>query len=307
MGAFGLNASILDAANLAWKLGLTAKGRARADVLMPTYEHERRRHAVRIIETSGVYLRFVCASKQPALSLGGVGMEPREEGDDVAPWVENPEIEDPDKRFLAAFFGKEAAFLLGIDFEMGHNVLNPPRDPSRALALRDTAPTRATTVRWGVRAPNPRIMLNRKQSGYLYDLFGGAGRFNIVIFASDLQGPIASGVSTLVKHLSSPNSFFAKHGGEKTFHLVLVTTLPSLDLDDLLEKGGEGADAVSTLRSKCVVAFDDQLPGRDAHVVYGVDHAKGAVAIVRPDLWTGISVTLNEVDVLDDYFGNFLL
>lgn len=60
MGAFGLNASIMDASNLAWKMGLACQGRASIDKLMATYNHERREHACRIIETSGEYLRFVC-------------------------------------------------------------------------------------------------------------------------------------------------------------------------------------------------------------------------------------------------------
>ena len=62
MGAFGLNASILDAANLAWKLGLAARGKAKVDAILPTYNGERRQHAVRIIEVSGTYLRFICGS-----------------------------------------------------------------------------------------------------------------------------------------------------------------------------------------------------------------------------------------------------
>lgn len=62
MGAFGLNASILDAANLAWKLGLAAKGEAQLKTILKTYGDERRDHAVRIIEVSGTYLRFICGS-----------------------------------------------------------------------------------------------------------------------------------------------------------------------------------------------------------------------------------------------------
>lgn len=60
MGAFGLNASIMDASNLAWKMGLVCQGRASLEKLMPTYNFERRDHACRIVEVSGEYLRFVC-------------------------------------------------------------------------------------------------------------------------------------------------------------------------------------------------------------------------------------------------------
>ncbi|KAI3327548.1 FAD binding domain-containing protein [Xylariaceae sp. AK1471] len=72
MGAFGLNASVLDAANLSWKLGLAAKGLAKPDVLLPTYNSERRKHAVRIIEVSGTYLRFISGSKLRVPNLSNV-------------------------------------------------------------------------------------------------------------------------------------------------------------------------------------------------------------------------------------------
>jgi phenol 2-monooxygenase len=46
MGAFGLNASNVDAANLAWKIGLVGQNKARLEALLPTYSVERRLHAV---------------------------------------------------------------------------------------------------------------------------------------------------------------------------------------------------------------------------------------------------------------------
>lgn len=75
MGAFGLNASILDAANLAWKLGMSVKNQAQANKLMRTYDQERRLHAAHIIETSGKYLRFVCSSALPTARLYHLGAD----------------------------------------------------------------------------------------------------------------------------------------------------------------------------------------------------------------------------------------
>lgn len=53
MDAFGLNASIIDASNLAWKIGLIARSRAQLASLAPTYDRERRLFAQRIIKVSG--------------------------------------------------------------------------------------------------------------------------------------------------------------------------------------------------------------------------------------------------------------
>jgi phenol 2-monooxygenase len=75
MGAFGLNASILDAANLAWKLGMSIRNQAVFSNLLPTYDRERRLHAAHIIETSGKYLRFVCNSDLPAARLYDIGAD----------------------------------------------------------------------------------------------------------------------------------------------------------------------------------------------------------------------------------------
>jgi phenol 2-monooxygenase len=75
MGAFGLNASILDAANISWKLGMVIRNHAEISGLLPTYDRERRLHAAHIVETSGKYLRFVCSSDLPAARLYYAGAD----------------------------------------------------------------------------------------------------------------------------------------------------------------------------------------------------------------------------------------
>jgi len=306
MGAFGLNSSILDSANLAWKMGLCARGLADLEKLMPTYEQERRRHAVRVIETSGTYLRFVCNSKAPVVRLDGVGTEPREDdGEDVRPIPEGITAEsDPDRRFLMEFFFKLGSFLLGIDFKYGHSVLNPPQKIQHEHSLSRLRHTPATEVRWGVRAPSPRVMLSQEKAGYLYDAFGGADKLTILVFASNFQGPILRRLTALDAYLASPQSFYNRFGQTKMFKIVLVTNLLPLDYEEHFS--GDNADALKFLREHGTLVWDDQLPGRDAHIVYGVDHAKGAVMVVRPDLWTGVSVFPDEVDLLDEYLGRFL-
>ncbi|KAI8932346.1 hypothetical protein NX059_010539 [Plenodomus lindquistii] len=75
MDAFGLNASIMDAPNLAWKMGLVAQNKAKLETLMSTYSLERRKHACCIIETSGEYLRFVCAVDLDIANVRSLGEE----------------------------------------------------------------------------------------------------------------------------------------------------------------------------------------------------------------------------------------
>lgn len=290
MGAFGLNASILDASNLAWKLGLASRGLAHINSLLPTYEAERRRHAVRIIETSGVYLRFVCNSTLPAVNLSGIGTEPR--ADELhAPTGEDPAagIEDPDLQFLCRFYAKNGQFLLGVDAPYGDNILNPARS------------VHPMAVKNGVRAPNPRVCTSTNTTGYLYDTLGGPSKLNLVIFGSDLQGPIRHRLATFANALKDTTSFYYRFGGADRFQIVLVTKLlPHRAATEL------ASSDISVFKDHTVV-YDDRAPDEDAHLHYGVDHAKGAMVFVRPDLWVGRSFLVEDVEGMEKYFEGWLV
>jgi phenol 2-monooxygenase len=202
LGAFGLNASILDASNLAWKLGLAAKGLAKTETLLSTYTRERRKHAARIIRVSGDYLRFISGSTLAVPDLD----DPESLVDTAPPATNGPATNGPatnghatagngiagasaaahgwrskadrakDLEFIGRFFKDNGQFLLGVDC---------PSDES-AVALPN--PAMPVRVRGGVRAPNPRVCLSTDRTGYLYDVLSGAGRFHLVVFGSSLEG-----------------------------------------------------------------------------------------------------------------------
>ena len=67
---------------------------------------------------------------------------------------------------------------------------------------------------------------------------------------------------------------------------------------------GEGLKEV---REHCRVLCDDRAPDENAHTCYEVDHGRGAVVVVRPDLWVGMSVGLGEGGRLGGYFGEWLV
>lgn len=311
MGAFGLNASILDSANVAWKMGMCIKGLADPAKLMPTYEAERRRHAARIIENSGTYLRFVCASDVPVVKLGGIGMDPREEEVERQEHLKkqlkaHESVEDLDKRFMREFYTRNGGFLLGVDCEYAHNNINPPQKaegPQAQYALSRSV-KEATEVRWGVRTPNPRVTLDQNRVGYLYDACGTAGQFSIIVFGSDMQGPVAKSLKAFNDHIQRPESFFQRFKESNLFKLVLVTKFLPLDFEEYF---AEHPEELKYLRENSTHTWDDQLPKKDAHGTFGVNHARGAVVIVRPDMWTGITVLPTDADILDEYFDRFLI
>ena len=289
MGAFGLNASIMDSANLAWKIGLCALNLAQPSILLPTYDTERRAHANRIIRVSGSYLRFVCNSDFPLADLTTVS-DPSESPGAVT-YTPGQDLD-----FLTQFFTTNGQFLLGVDAPY------PPTPISSARKAEGRQ--NAIAPRNGVRAPNPRLCLSTSQTGYLYDALTGAATFHLVLFASDLQGPVRAALASFSALLADPKAFYRTYGRARRFNLVLVTTLLPADAAVALE-GAELKD----VRERCGgrVLSDDRAPDESAHTCYEVDHGRGAVVVVRPDLWIGTSVGLDQGRLLDGYFDEWLL
>jgi phenol 2-monooxygenase len=288
MGAFGLNASIMDAANLAWKLGLVARNKARFEALLPTYTAERRPHAVRIIKVSGRYLRFVCNADLSASDSMPDELKPVSL--DQEPTGESPE---KDLQFLASFFKGNAPFLLGVDAPYDASVISP--------SLEKKEKQTALNVRNGVRAPNPRVCFSTAETGYLYDKLTGAATFHIVLFVSSLGGPVRQALSHFAGALG-PLGFYRKYGGSSTFNIVVIVECVPFELDELLPQ--EGMEQLKKIAS---FVFDDRAPDENAHTTWGANRRNGGLAVIRPDLWVGITAPLAEVETLDKYFESFLL
>ena len=289
MGAFGLNASIMDASNLAWKIGLVSRNRATLASLGPTYDLERRFFAQRIIKVSGSYLRFVCNSYLPLANL-----EETQGGSGKGYEYEEPPAPDGttegDLRFLGAFFGMQDKFLLGLDAPYTPSVINPEDDAKRAVSVKN-----------GVRAPNPRICFGVGATGYLYDKMTGASTFHILVFGSDLRGPVGDALATFSAALGS-SGWYRRFGSREMFNVVLVTKSLPHEAEQLLR-----GEHVKRLRDAAVVLYDDRAPDEDAHYWYGVNHAEGAVVVVRPDLWVGMSTVPGDVEGIGRYFEKFLV
>ena len=287
MGAFGLNASIMDAANLAWKIGLVSRNKARFDTLLPTYSAERRLHAVRIIKVSGRYLRFVCnadlskATNMPD-ELKPMTLENEPSGEGV----------EKDLQFLAGFFKGNGPFLLGVDAPYESSVISPSFKEERQVAV---------NVRNGVRAPNPRVCFSTTQTGYLYDKMTGASTFHIVLFASSLRGPALENLRRFSAALG-PSGFYQRYGGSSTFNIVVVVDCMPFELEDILTKEG-----TEELRKLATFVYDDRAPDESAHSTWGIDRKGGGVAVVRPDLWVGVTAGLGDVETIERYFSGFLV
>lgn len=307
MGAFGLNVSIIDTANLAWKIGLCVKGLAKPEQLLATYDYERRLHANKVIEVSGTYLRFVCGSdlgivdlRDKGKDLGVETIEPMAQGESrtlLSPDAKNAHPDESVARgFLLDFFNRHGMFLLGLDVAYGTSIINPP------LKQLSEGSRRPVAVKNGVRAPNPRVCIDAGHTGYLYDKMSGATRLHLVVFGSDLLGPVRRNLTTLSQSLKDSNSFYRRFGGAEMFNIILVAKGIPFEVDDAVM-----GDDIAALREAATILYDDRAPDEDAHTTWGANHTTGALVVVRPDLWTGISAAPNELQEINDYLEGFLI
>ncbi len=296
LGAFGLNSSIYDAANLGWKLGLCVKNLAKPSSILPTYDQERRLFANRVIRCSGAYLRFICNSHLPLAELRGLGEE-LETHNETLPIRDG--TREADVRFVNAFFGRNAKFLLGVEVPIVESVICPP--------MPQGAKQTPTTVMNGARAPNPRVCFDASHTSYLYDKTIGASRFHILIFGSNLRGPARERIARFSQQGLGPGSFFARFGGRSRFNVVLILKALPHEAEELLSSSDWKEDELNLLRENATLVFDDRSPDEDAHYWYGINHARGAVVVVRPDLWVGMSAWPEDVQAVDTYFAGFLV
>lgn len=322
LGAFGLNASILDVANLSWKLGLAAKGQGKIKDLLPTYTSERRKHAVKIVQVSGEYLRFICGStlavpdfgspesmdkangqafQVPGAETAGQNLNGKTNGGHVS--EEDRESQrEKDLAFIGKFFKANGQFLLGVDCAYDESVVVPPTELQEHTKQQRRPPLR---VRNGVRAPNPRVCISTNETGYLYDKLVGPARFHLVLFASSLAGAEARRqISKFAEAIQAPSSFYQRFGGARLFDIVLVVKLLPFEFEALPASQSGLLKPLQEIGA--AVVFDDRSPDEDAHTTWGANHVTGAVAVIRPDLWVGHTCYPEETDGIGKYFEAFL-
>ena len=296
LGAFGLNSSIYDAANLTWKLGLSIQGAARPEILLPTYDSERRLFANRVIRSSGAYLRFICNIKQPLAQLRGLNDDLEAHEEDL-PALDG--TSEADRRFLQSFFGRNAHFLLGVEGPIVESAICPSDTSSSTNKLIPLP----TSLRNGVRVPNPRVCFSLASTGYLYDAMLGVSRFHILLFSSDMQGLVRTRLIHFAEHVFAPKGFYTRFGASERFNVLLVTKALPREVETLLK----GDPALKQLRQRATIIYDDRAPDEDAHYWFAINHARGAVVVTRPDLRVGISACLDGSQALSEYFGRFLV
>ncbi|KAJ7122061.1 phenol 2-monooxygenase [Mycena crocata] len=311
----GMNISMMDMYSLAWKLNLVMKGLGKPEILLPSYEHERRGVAEELLKFDSAYSRLFSGRGPDASQLPG--------GVDAEKFIE---MFKQNAFFTsgcgAIYFANELNALPGAPILGGAHghAFNPPG--IKLVAGQRLTPGRVTRV---VDGNQVRLQQEVKMNGaFRIHVFAGdlratksaldgfaafvnssASFFNRHRTSSGVPSSIVDGPEDVMNHpgdayMHTPNPFF-------TFLTIVGTNWYEWEISDL-------PNPLRLYRSQVYgdSLFDRRVPeaGTTAplHHKFGVDMQKGAIVVVRPDSYVGAIVELSEDGWLglNDYFAGFL-
>ncbi|OQD69057.1 hypothetical protein PENPOL_c002G08120 [Penicillium polonicum] len=269
----GMNVSMMDSYNLAWKLaysvhGLTpANASGQPDPILDTYNTERHTIAKQLIEFDKAFSSMFSGKMGP--SGDGVGGLTHDE-------------------FLEVF-SRGNGFTSGCGVEYPEN-LTVDRNLSE-----DQNPIHGTDHLSGILRPGRRLLnvrLVRHADGYRRDLqddFPSTGRFRILCLASsDLLDP--QGVSA--RALTALGTSILRFPKTLVEQVVIHPRLP---------KDFTWTDLPLEVKGHSEMSFYSGYEIDDVYGIYGINPTEGALAIVRPDGYIGVIAPLSDVNRAQGY------
>ncbi|BCS17739.1 putative phenol monooxygenase [Aspergillus puulaauensis] len=275
----GMNVSMMDSYNLAWKLiysihGLTpgAIESSKVDPILDTYHLERHTIAQQLIDFDRAFSSMFSGKIGPEDGIGQLTHE----------------------QFLEVF-STGNGFTSGCGIEYPENV-TVEKTPAKN-------PIKGTDYLHGILYPGRRLLnvrVKRFADGNrrdLHDDFLSTGRFRILVLtASDLLNP--SGTSA--KTLSAISSSILPHFPPSVIEQVVIhPRLPNTS-----SKGFMWRDLPREIKEHSEMRFYSGYElSDDVFAVYGVEESKGALAVVRPDGYIGAVAALDDVESVKGYLG----
>ncbi|KAI0664329.1 FAD binding domain-containing protein [Cubamyces menziesii] len=264
----GMNASMLDSHNLAWKLTYVLRGWADLS-LLDTYEVERRKFAVDLIEFEHKWASMIM---EKGGSPGG------------------------DEK-LYEMFESNADFLSGVGLCYQPSTIVNDRYQASAPGL----------VVGAYVPPHIFLRAADANPINFQDMHPADMRFKIVVFAGDIKdAKVAECIQTLAEQLDAPDSFLKRYGQggwESVFDLICISAsskdgVDYTDFPKLFRKHW----------SKVYLDDTDMLGnlGGGGFARFGIDPEAGAIAVVRPDGHVGLVAPCDRMDAVEAYFGGFM-
>ncbi|KAH9944956.1 FAD binding domain-containing protein [Epithele typhae] len=270
----GMNASMNDTHNLAWKLAHVLRGWADIS-LLKTYEFERRKYAQDLIDFDKKFSKLFSGKPRTKLNQDGVSHE----------------------EFIEAFqtFG---LFTSGIGVHYEPSVLSSPAHQPCASNL--TVGQRLLPYIF-VRAADGRPY-------EIHDLLPSDTRFKILVFVGNTVAPTQPArVQALADQMAAPESFLQKFGKGKPEAIFDVWSISSAKKTEL-----NYTDLPRLFRphwSK-VLLDDVDMYGRSGsggYKKYGIDEEKGAIVVIRPDGYVGVVAPFEGLADVETYFSGFMI
>ncbi|KAJ3789784.1 FAD binding domain-containing protein [Lentinula aff. detonsa] len=270
----GMNASMQDSYNLAWKLAHVLKGTVHR-TLLQTYELERRKYAQDLINFDKKFAKLFSGKPHSELNSDGVSHA----------------------EFLQAFqtFGGFTSGL-GVRYD-------------ESLIINSKHQHLAQNVLIGQRLP-PRPLLRAAdcRPTNLHDLLVSDNRFKLLVFTGDTHDPSQMAkVHDFAQELMAPGSFFAEFSSPEAMRAVFDIVSISSEKKETMMYNALPRILWSHW-SKVLVDDIDMRGLTGSGKVYeslGIDTA-GAVIAVRPDGYVAAIAPLDGVSHLTDYFANFM-
>ncbi|KAL4917710.1 FAD binding domain-containing protein [Aspergillus aurantiobrunneus] len=276
----GMNVSMMDSYNLAWKLIYSIHGltpglleTAKPDPVLDTYHLERHTIAQELIDFDRAF---------SSMFSGKIGSE---DGSDQGLTHE---------QFLEVF-SRGNGFTSGCGIEYPENVVVKQSTTKN--------PIKGTDYLHGILHPGRRLLnvrVRRFADGNkrdLHDDFLSTGRFRILVLTStDLLNPSGTSATTLRTLSTRTLPCFPPSVIEQ---VVIHPRLGNNDSNSFTWR-----DLPRELKERSEMRFYSGYDlSDDVYAIYGVDENQGALAVVRPDGYVGAVAALDDVQSVQGYLG----
>ncbi|PYI02790.1 FAD binding domain protein [Aspergillus sclerotiicarbonarius CBS 121057] len=270
----GMNVSMMDSYNLAWKLAYHIHGlspasseQGKPDPLLDTYHLERHANAQQLIDFDRKFSTIFSGQ-----------LDTEESGMSHAEFVE--------------MFNTGNGFTSGCGVEYAENMI-VVREASDGHA----SPVHGDDYLSGILRPGRRLLnvkLRRHADGWCRDIqddLASTGRFRVLTLTSD-DLLNAQGVSAQALH--NVAAFLGSFPAGIIEQIVVHPQLPS---------DFEWDSIPACVKEQAEMRFYNGHDLEDAYMIYGVDPSQGAVVVVRPDGYVGMVAQLGNMDQVKEYLG----
>ncbi|KAI8996410.1 FAD binding domain-containing protein [Trametes punicea] len=270
----GMNASMNDTHNLAWKLTHVLRGWADLS-LLKTYEFERRKYAQDLINFDKKFSKLFSGKPRTHENQDGVTHE----------------------EFLEAFqtFGLFTSGI-GVHYEPSAITHNQHQSYASKLIVGERM------------VPHDFIRAADARPYNIQDVLPSDTRFKILVFVGNSVDPVqAARVQALAEEMDRPSSFYHRFGQGQPSTVFDILSISSAKKQDV-----NYTDLPRLFRqhwSKVLLDDTDMYArvGGGGYEAYGIEPQRGAIVVVRPDGYVGMVAPLERLKDVDAYFDSFMV